>query len=137
MKSLPAIIVALTLALTDASASEGSSTGGKRAGTAASGTTVLGQAQTQEFNPGVTLWYETEVTDWRDALPMGNGRLGAMYFGGVKEDRLQFNEETYWTGGPADCRAPCRERHLGLCHRSRQDLPGGVDRMNERAGRSP
>ena len=41
MKSLPAIIVALTLALTDASASEGSSTGGKRAGTAASGTTLL------------------------------------------------------------------------------------------------
>ena len=65
-------------------------------------TTVLGQTQTEEFNPGVTLWYETEVTDWRDALPMGNGRLGAMYFGGVKEDRLQFNEDTYWTGGPYD-----------------------------------
>ncbi len=65
-------------------------------------TSVLLQANPEEFNPGVTLWYETGVKDWRDALPMGNGRLGAMYFGNVKEDRLQFNEETYWTGGPYD-----------------------------------
>jgi alpha-L-fucosidase 2 len=65
-------------------------------------TTAFGQAKAEEFDPGGTLWYDTEVKDWRDALPMGNGRLGAMYFGGVKEDRLQFNEETYWTGGPYD-----------------------------------
>jgi alpha-L-fucosidase 2 len=75
-------------------------------------TTVLGQAQIQEFNPNVTLWYETEVTDWRDALPMGNGRLGAMYFGGVKEDRLQFNEDTYWTGGPYDSVPKGASQHL-------------------------
>lgn len=65
-------------------------------------TAVGWQAQAEELNPSTTLWYETEVKDWRDALPVGNGRLGAMYFGGVKEDHLQFNEETYWTGGPYD-----------------------------------
>ena len=75
-------------------------------------TAVLGQAQTQEFNPDVTLWYETEVTDWRDALPMGNGLLGAMYFGRVKEDRLQFNEDTYWTGGPYDSVPEGAYQHL-------------------------
>ena len=65
-------------------------------------TAMLLQAQTQEFNPSLTLWYDSDVKDWKDALPVGNGRLGAMYFGGVKEDRLQFNEATYWTGGPYD-----------------------------------
>ena len=64
--------------------------------------TLLSPAKAEEFNPNTTLWYEAAVADWRDALPMGNGRLGAMYFGGVKEDRLQFNEDTYWTGGPYD-----------------------------------
>lgn len=37
---------------------------------------------------------------WDEALPVGNGRLGAMVFGGVQEERLQLNEDTYWTGGP-------------------------------------
>ncbi|MBC7350709.1 MAG: glycoside hydrolase family 95 protein, partial [Candidatus Aminicenantes bacterium] len=37
---------------------------------------------------------------WENALPVGNGRLGAMVFGQVNEERIQFNEETYWSGGP-------------------------------------
>ncbi|HQZ18351.1 MAG TPA: glycoside hydrolase N-terminal domain-containing protein, partial [Vicinamibacteria bacterium] len=37
---------------------------------------------------------------WDDALPVGNGRLGAMVFGKTDEERIQINEETYWTGGP-------------------------------------
>lgn len=46
------------------------------------------------------LWYTTPAVKWTDALPIGNGRLGAMVFGGVEKDRLQFNEETLWTGEP-------------------------------------
>jgi alpha-L-fucosidase 2 len=46
------------------------------------------------------LWYKQPAQKWTDALPIGNGRLGAMIFGGTGEDRIQFNEQTLWTGGP-------------------------------------
>jgi alpha-L-fucosidase 2 len=48
------------------------------------------------------LWYAKPAEKWTDALPLGNGRIGAMIFGGVEKDRIQFNEETLWTGGPRD-----------------------------------
>jgi len=48
------------------------------------------------------LWYDRPATEWVEALPIGNGRLGAMVFGGVADDRIQFNEETLWSGGPRD-----------------------------------
>lgn len=48
------------------------------------------------------LWYDRPAEEWTEALPVGNGRLGAMIFGGVGEDRIQFNEETLWTGAPRD-----------------------------------
>ncbi|MBL0885169.1 glycosyl hydrolase family 95 catalytic domain-containing protein [Myceligenerans indicum] len=48
-----------------------------------------------------TLWYDEPATDWEtQALPIGNGALGAMVFGGVASERLQFNEKSLWTGGP-------------------------------------
>lgn len=46
------------------------------------------------------LFYRAEAKDWNEALPVGNGRLGAMVFGGMAEDRLSLNEDTIWTGGP-------------------------------------
>ncbi len=49
-----------------------------------------------------TLWYRAPAATWNEALPVGNGRLGAMIFGGVARERLQLNEETLWTGGPYD-----------------------------------
>lgn len=48
------------------------------------------------------LWYNKPAAKWTDALPIGNGRLGAMLFSGVESDRIQFNEETLWTGEPRD-----------------------------------
>ena len=48
------------------------------------------------------LWYNKPSAKWTDALPIGNGRLGAMIFGGIDTDRIQFNEETLWTGSPRD-----------------------------------
>jgi len=48
------------------------------------------------------LWYEKPAAIWEEALPLGNGRLGAMIYGGTAEDHIQFNEETLWTGGPHD-----------------------------------
>ncbi len=46
------------------------------------------------------LWYEQPAKSWNEALPVGNGRLGAMVFGTVARERIQFNEETLWTGEP-------------------------------------
>ena len=52
------------------------------------------------FNPSTVLWYQEPAQKWEEALPVGNGRLGAMVFGKPSEERIQLNEETYWTGGP-------------------------------------
>src|SRR6266852_2078530 len=49
-----------------------------------------------------TLWYKKPAEIWTDALPVGNGRMGAMVFGGVGHERIQFNEHTVWTGEPHD-----------------------------------
>ncbi|MBP1767514.1 MAG: Alpha-L-fucosidase [Candidatus Aminicenantes bacterium] len=46
------------------------------------------------------LWYKHPAAKWTDALPVGNGRLGAMVFGKTDEERIQLNEETRWSGGP-------------------------------------
>ena len=48
------------------------------------------------------LWYSRPAEKWTEALPVGNGRLGAMVFGGIEDERLQFNEDTLWTGKPHD-----------------------------------
>jgi alpha-L-fucosidase 2 len=52
------------------------------------------------FNTGTVLWYDSPAKEWEEALPIGNGRLGAMVFGKHSEERIQFNEETLWSGGP-------------------------------------
>ncbi|MFT6879882.1 MAG: alpha-L-fucosidase 2 [Arcticibacterium sp.] len=54
----------------------------------------------KSFDPSSVMWYNKPAAAWEDALPIGNGRLGAMVFGGIKEERIQLNEETYWSGGP-------------------------------------
>lgn len=52
------------------------------------------------FNPATLLWHDIPAKKWDEALPVGNGRLGAMVFGKNGEERIQLNEETYWSGGP-------------------------------------
>jgi alpha-L-fucosidase 2 len=53
-------------------------------------------------NPATTLWYAQPAEKWTDALPIGNGRMGAMIFGGIFDERIQFNEDTLWKGQPHD-----------------------------------
>jgi alpha-L-fucosidase 2 len=48
------------------------------------------------------LWYQQPAANWNEALPIGNGRLGAMVFGGVERERLQLNEESIWDGYARD-----------------------------------
>jgi len=50
----------------------------------------------------LTLWYDTPAAKWTDALPLGNGRLGAMLFGGITDERLALSELTLWAGQPHD-----------------------------------
>jgi len=54
----------------------------------------------RSFKTETLLWYDTPAKEWEEALPVGNGRLGAMVFGKNGEERIQFNEETLWSGGP-------------------------------------
>ncbi|HEU6449566.1 MAG TPA: glycoside hydrolase family 95 protein [Verrucomicrobiae bacterium] len=55
-----------------------------------------------ESTDPLTLWYREPAIGWTNALPIGNGRLGAMVFGGVEREHLQLNEDTLWGGGPYD-----------------------------------
>lgn len=50
--------------------------------------------------PGQKLWYQQPAKVWTEALPIGNGRLGAMVYGGASNELIQLNEATLWTGGP-------------------------------------
>lgn len=58
------------------------------------------------------LTYDKPATKWTEALPLGNGRIGAMVFGGTQEERLQINESTLWGGGPHNYTNPEAYRHL-------------------------
>ncbi|WP_051475752.1 glycoside hydrolase family 95 protein [Bacillus sp. J37] len=52
-------------------------------------------------NP-MRLWYKQPAQKWEEALPIGNGRLGGMVFGGIQQERIQLNEDTLWSGAPGD-----------------------------------
>ncbi|WP_217604180.1 glycoside hydrolase N-terminal domain-containing protein [Chitinophaga sp. GbtcB8] len=58
------------------------------------------------------LWYRQPATQWVAALPVGNGRIGAMVFGGVQQEQLQLNEGYLWSGGPRDGNNPQAKQTL-------------------------
>ncbi len=60
----------------------------------------------------LTLRYERPAGQWVEALPVGNGRLGAMVFGGTNLERLQLNEDTLWAGGPYNPANPAAREAL-------------------------
>lgn len=79
----------------------------------ASASLYAGAASAQDRNAGaLALWYKQPADKWTDALPIGNGRLGAMVFGGVKTERLQLNEDTLWSGAPRPWNNPEAKQHL-------------------------
>jgi alpha-L-fucosidase 2 len=59
-------------------------------------------ATTSTPDDPLRLWYRQPAHEWVEALPLGNGRLGAMVFGGISEERIALNEDTLWAGGPYD-----------------------------------
>jgi len=80
------------------------------------------------------LWYRQPARAWTEALPIGNGRLGAMVFGGAADERLQLNEDTVWTGGPYDPARP--ERPEALAEIRRLVFAGRYREANDLFGRS-
>ncbi len=68
---------------------------------AAGAAALLGPASAQQrpaAGDPLTLWYREPARQWVEALPVGNGFMGAMVFGGVPQERIQLNEHTLWTG---------------------------------------
>ena len=61
---------------------------------------ALAAACSHQEENDLKLWYDEPAGHWVEALPVGNGRLGAMVFGGTASERLQLNEETVWAGQP-------------------------------------
>src|SRR3954469_13192268 len=60
--------------------------------------TTIGFSQT---NPGLKLWYKQPAGKvWENALPIGNGRQGAMIYGNTEKETIQLNEHTVWSGSP-------------------------------------
>lgn len=59
------------------------------------------------------LWYDEPAKQWSKALPIGNGRMGAMVFGGIRNEWLMLNQDSIWYGGPMDRINPDAKAHLG------------------------
>ena len=57
-------------------------------------------AQNQKDDPKLKLWYDQSAQVWEEALPLGNGKTGAMIFGRVNKERIQLNNHTLWSGTP-------------------------------------
>jgi alpha-L-fucosidase 2 len=77
------------------------------------------QPANEDLRPGlkspagdVLVWFERAAPEWAAALPVGNGRIGAMVFGGVPQERIALNEDTLWSGGPRDWNNPDAQNHL-------------------------
>src|SRR4051812_37990982 len=77
---------------------------------------LAGRADAQEPGPNV-LFYRHPAPEWNQALPLGNGRLGAMVFGNVNSERIQLNENTLWMGGPRERDNPDGVNHLAEVRR--------------------
>ncbi len=76
------------------------------------------------MNSDIILRYTEPASEWTDALPLGNGRLGCMVFGSCGKERIQFNEDTLWSGRPekketADGRADTLQKVRGLVFREK------------------
>jgi alpha-L-fucosidase 2 len=79
------------------------------------------------------LWYRRPAAQWVEALPLGNGALGAMAFGGVERERLQLNEDSLWSGGPKDWNNPGAREALAEVRRLiREERYAEADRAARR-----
>lgn len=71
-----------------------------------SGSSCISNQQLREEDPLLRLWYRQPAKKWTEALPVGNGRIGAMVFGGTDTARFQLNDATLWSGHPRNWNNP-------------------------------
>lgn len=73
---------------------------------------VIRLLQEEDYNTE-RLWYDKPAGIWLEALPIGNGSLGGMIFGGTKSAQIQLNEDTFWAGGPHNNNSNSSKNYLG------------------------
>ncbi|WP_424314952.1 glycoside hydrolase family 95 protein [Haloferula sp.] len=93
---------------------------------------LIFSSQSRGDDEVLELWYDKPAEDWIEALPIGNGKMGAMVFGGIEEERIQFNEATLYVGQPHDYSRPGAYKHL---KRIRQLLFDGKQKEAESLAR--
>jgi len=94
----------------------------------------IGAHASAQAPSALALWYDEPAASWNHALPVGNGRLGAMVFGGVGRERIQLNEETLWSGGPYD--PVVEDAHEALPQIRRYLFEGDFQRAHDLFGRT-
>lgn len=78
---------------------------------------LCGVSQTRAQSQDLRMWYDEPAQKWTEALPIGNGSLGGMIFGGIYKERIQLNEESIWTGHPIERGNPAAKSHLDSVRR--------------------
>lgn len=73
---------------------------------------ALGASLPGRYDPSTTIWFESPATHFTESLPLGSGRLGAMVFGGVENERVVLNEISMWSGGPQNADRPDAHKSL-------------------------
>ncbi len=81
--------------------------------------------------PDLRLWYEQPANQWIEALPVGNGRLGAMVYGGVADERIVLNEDSVWRGRPLHANHP--EAQAAVSETRRLLFAGKIDEAHAAA----
>ena len=66
----------------------------------------LSAAKEKSFDPDTTIWFDVPATNFTESTPLGNGRLGAMMFGGLNDERIVLNESSVWSGSRQDADRP-------------------------------
>ena len=95
-----------------ASRPEAAEQGQMKAASLLLGSLLLVASSAFAADEALQLWYAHPAERWTEALPVGNGRLGAMVFGGVGVEHLQLNEATLWSGAPRDWNNPAAKEVL-------------------------
>ena len=76
---------------------------------------LLGCSQPTQKTSSVELWYQQPAEVWMESLPIGNGRIGAMVYGGIEKERIALNESSMWSGEPDD----------------KQEIPFGKEKLTQ------
>lgn len=80
----------------------------------------------ENSSSSMELYFDSPASVWEEAIPIGNGRLGGMVYGGVSEERIQTNDDTFWSGEPRDVQNPSASAYIPQIRQLLMD-----DRSNE------